>query len=278
MDEKKAQREARARANWTPPGPVPPGDPDLVLQPHETLDAFCGHWRILQRRDGHRYSTDDLLAAWYACECVPAPKKVLDLGCGIGSVGMLVAWRYPEIHLSGIEAQSQSLALFRRSLRYNGVTGAELFEGDLRHLKLQERFDLVTASPPYWDTRAGILSQDSQKSHCRFERRGDVQDYLVSARHHLCEGGTMAMVFDGRQIERLEALIQNEGFAIIRKRMVISREGDAPLLVLLALKRQSETQEASQTEPPLLLRNREGLRSPDFRQLRALMGFPPGPR
>lgn len=278
MDAKKAQREARARANWTPPGPMPPGDPDLVLADNETLDAFCGHWRILQRRDGHRYSTDDLLAAWYACECVPAPQRVLDLGCGIGSVGMLVAWRHPEIQLSGIEAQSQSLALFRRSLIYNGLSETRLYEGDLRNLKLKERFDLITASPPYWDSKAGVLSQDSQKSHCRFERKGDVQDYLISANHHLAENGTLALVFDGRQIERLETLINQEGFEIMRKRMVISREGDAPLLVLMALKRRGEGDGVALVEPPLLLRDREGIRSPEFRNIRERMGFPPGPR
>src|SRR6185369_5301860 len=63
-------RRARVRAAWTPPpGPLPAGDrgdPDLRPHDGESLDALAGEWRIFQRADGHRYSTDDLLTAWYA--------------------------------------------------------------------------------------------------------------------------------------------------------------------------------------------------------------------
>ena len=51
-------------------------------------DCLAGDWKIFQLRRGHRYSTDDLLTAWYAVSaCLEAgrtPVRVLDLGCGTG--------------------------------------------------------------------------------------------------------------------------------------------------------------------------------------------------
>jgi tRNA1(Val) A37 N6-methylase TrmN6 len=65
------------------------------VSPDESLDALSGHFRIYQLRRGHRFSTDDVLTAWYGTTCVPTAGTVLDLGSGIGSVGMIAAWRLP---------------------------------------------------------------------------------------------------------------------------------------------------------------------------------------
>src|SRR4051812_39620888 len=77
---------------WAKPGAIPPGaasPPDIT--PTETLDAISGHFRVFQLRDGHRFSTDDVLTAWYGTTWVPSARTVLDLGSGIGSVGMIAA-------------------------------------------------------------------------------------------------------------------------------------------------------------------------------------------
>jgi len=54
-----------------------------------TLDALTGRWSILQRKRGHRHSTDDVLTAWYALQHGPRVDATLDLGAGIGTVGLL---------------------------------------------------------------------------------------------------------------------------------------------------------------------------------------------
>ena len=65
---------------------------------------LAGHWRIFQRMGGHRYSTDDVVTAWYAgklCRDMgKTPKLHLDMGCGLGSVLMMVS--SVKCHLSTI--------------------------------------------------------------------------------------------------------------------------------------------------------------------------------
>src|SRR5580765_5295667 len=104
------------------PGVVPPGayaPPEVA--PDETLDAISGHFRIFQLRNGHRFSTDDVLTAWYGTTWAPSPLRVLDLGSGIGSIGMMAAWRLPGARLVTIEAQEESVRLGRKSAAYNGL-------------------------------------------------------------------------------------------------------------------------------------------------------------
>src|ERR1041385_9560473 len=80
---------------WTKPGPVPPGalGRGPAPGPGETLDAISGHFRLFQLARGHRFSTDDVLTAWYGTTWAPSARTVLDLGSGIGSLGMIAAWR-----------------------------------------------------------------------------------------------------------------------------------------------------------------------------------------
>src|SRR5690348_9338614 len=127
---------------WAKPGPIPPGmaavSQDEML-PEYTLDAISGHYRIFQLKNGHRFSTDDILTAWYGTSWCPSARRVLDLGSGIGSVGMVAAWRLQGAQFVTIEAQEQSVALARLSARYNGITHRyEIRQGDFRDSHLLE--------------------------------------------------------------------------------------------------------------------------------------------
>src|SRR5215510_4587378 len=140
---------------WAKPGPVPPGalaQPDVPAD--ETLDAISGHFRVFQLRDGHRFSTDDVLTAWYGTTWAPSASRVLDLGSGIGSVGMIAAWRLSGARVVTIEAQEQSVTLARKSATYNGLDDRyEIRFVDLRSpdaFAADEQFDLILGSPPYF--------------------------------------------------------------------------------------------------------------------------------
>lgn len=138
---------------WAKPGPVPPGASREVDVPAgKTLDALSGHYRIYQLRGGHRFSTDDLLTGWYGTTWVPTAARVLDLGSGIGSVGMIAAWRLPGSRVVAVEAQDESARLARKSLEYNGLLErCEIRHADFRDpaaLSAGEHFDLVLGSPP----------------------------------------------------------------------------------------------------------------------------------
>ncbi|HET6345019.1 MAG TPA: methyltransferase [Myxococcota bacterium] len=271
---------------WAIPGPTVPGDDDTDLAncgAHETLDVLSGRFRIFQLRDGHRFSTDDVLTAWYGTSWAPCARRVLDLGSGIGSVGMTAAWRLPHARFVTIEAQEASVALARRSARYNGIADRfEIRQGDFRDLRSEERFDLILGSPPYFPLGAGTQSDHPQKVACRFEVRGTVADYCRTAAAHLDTGGLFACVFPvhpPHQRARVEAAAQAASLTIVRRRDVILREGEPPLLSLFAMTRAEDLPERMRTrtwvEPPLTIRCRDGKVHPEYAAVKLSFGFPP---
>jgi tRNA1(Val) A37 N6-methylase TrmN6 len=271
---------------WAKPGPVPPGlASGVAVEASETLDAISGHFRLFQLRDGHRFSTDDILTAWYGTTWCPTAQTALDLGSGIGTVGMICAWRLPGAKFVTVEAQPESVALARKSARYNGLTGRyDIRLGDFREanvLRADEKFDLITGSPPYFPPEAGVKSEHPQKLACRFELRGTVADYCAVAAKHLAPGGFFACVFphEAAQLSRLEAAAKNSGLVIVRKRPVVFREGDPPLVALFGLMRAEDLPDwfrgQTWTEPELIIRTIKGEIHPEYSTVKLAIGFPP---
>jgi len=270
---------------WAKPGPPAPGAVAGTEQVggDETLDAISGHFRLFQLRDGHRFSTDDVLTAWYGTSWCPTAKTALDLGSGIGSVGMIAAWRLPGARFVTIEAQEDSVRLARKSARYNGLEGRyEIRQGDFREvapLRADEMFDLVLASPPYFPQGSGVEGDHPQKIACRFEMRGDIADYCKVAAAHLAPGGLMACVFPTEQLKRVEEATRGAALSIVRRRPVVLREGNEPLLSLFGMVRSGHLparfREQTWVEPALTIRGRNGEVHPEYAAVKLSIGFPP---
>jgi tRNA1Val (adenine37-N6)-methyltransferase len=273
---------------WTKPGPIPPGARGAGPEAEhgETLDAISGHFRLFQLRDGHRFSTDDVLVAWYGSSWCPTASTVLDLGSGIGSVGMIAAWRLPGARFVTVEVQAASVRLARKSARWNGLEHRyDIREGDFRDagvIAADEKFDLVLGSPPYFPADAGLHGDHPQKVDCRFEMRGDVGDYAAVASEHLAPGGVFACVFPTTpavQHERVRLAAAQAGLVVVRRRDVLLKEGEAPLLGLFAMQRADDLPETMRdrtwVESPLIVRRRDGSVHPEYSAVKLAFGFPP---
>jgi tRNA1(Val) A37 N6-methylase TrmN6 len=273
---------------WVKPGPVPPGATGAgpEIESGETLDAISGYFRIFQLKAGHRFSTDDVLTAWYGTSLCPTAGSVLDLGSGIGTVGMIAAWRLQGARFVTVEAQSESVCLARKSAEWNGLTQRyQIREGDFRDpgvLGAEENFDLVLGSPPYFPFGSGPESEHPQKMACRFELRGDITDYCATAARHIAPGGIFACVFPvdpPHQLKRVHAAAAESGLVIVRWRPVVLREGSKPLLGLFSMMRASDLPTPLRgepwIEPPLIIRTSTGAIHPEYVTVKLSFGFPP---
>jgi tRNA1Val (adenine37-N6)-methyltransferase len=274
--------------NWAIPGPIPPGARTHFppVEPGETLDALSGHFRIFQLEKGHRYSTDDILTAWYGTTWSPTVRTALDLGSGIGTVAITAAWRLPGARFVTIEAQEESVRLARKSVEWNGLGDRfEIRQGDFRQpgvLSEREWFDLILGSPPYFPVGSGVEGDHPQKVACRFELRGDISDYCSVAAAHLAPGGFFACVFPiapAEQQARIEEAACKSGLAILRMRPVVLRETERPLLGLFGMVLSRDVPELMRNrpwvEPPLVIRCADGSIHPEYSVIKHSFGFPP---
>lgn len=263
--------------------PAGPGDrEDLWPAEGEDLCHLTGAWRIFQRTGGHRYSLDDTATAWYALRAAKGReiRRHLDLGCGIGSVLLMVVWGLdPEVESRGIEAQELSHGLAERSIAYNGVDHrVQALRGDLRDasmLPAEPKFDLVTGSPPYIPIGDGVMSEKEQCAPARFELRGGIEDYCQAAARWMAADGQFIVCHAAPQRQRVIDAGAAAGLTVTRFKEVVPRAGRSPLLTLFAMRFAAEGDGPPVEEPSLVVRDEAGTRTADYTQLRNDMGMPP---
>jgi tRNA1(Val) A37 N6-methylase TrmN6 len=250
-----------------------------------TLDFVAGEFRLYQRRRGHRYSTDDLLTAWYAI--LHAPSRVhsmMDLGTGIGSIGVSCAWRFADVPLVGIEAQQISYRLLRENIWANDLEPrATMVLGDLRQITeesvwAERKFSLVTGSPPYWAASDGVLSPDAQRARARFELFGDVTDYCRAAKTVLAEDGHFIFCFPQNQCARALKSIEQAGLAVRVRRDVFPQAGLPAILSLFCCVHARAELAAPVVEAALTVRDHLRLTTDEMNQARAVIGLRPKDR
>lgn len=216
----------------------------LEPRPDESLDRLVGDWSILQLKRGHRFSTDDVVCAWRATLARPNARRLLDLGCGIGSVGLSALYRLPaDATMVGIEAQEISIDLARRSVALNGLTDrVRLVHGDLRDPELLspgeigEGFELITGSPPYIPVGRGHISPVPQRAGARMELRGSVYDYCHAASRYLAPGGRFCFVMAAADPRTEDAPVQ-AGLRVVERWDYVFARGRDPLIATLVCAR-----------------------------------------
>lgn len=272
-------RAARRPEGWTAPGPLPrgaDGRPGLEPEDDEDLCFLTGEWRLFQKQRGHRWSLDDLVTAWVAASHLEAvrARRALDLGCGLGSVLLMNAWRFPSLDVTGLEAQVDRAEMGRRSIAWNGAEErCRIITGDLRDPEIlphDTRFDVITGTPPYFPLSDGVHSEKSHAVPCRFEVRGGIEVYAEAASRWLAPHGRFVVCTAALERERVEAAARENGFSIIESLEVIPREGKAALIDVDVFSRL----EMPRIKRAIVVRDRNSKWTTEFRAVRAAMGMP----
>lgn len=215
----------------------------IALAADETLDRLSGEWWIYQLRAGQRYSTDDVLLAHAGWRARPSARQVLDLGAGVGSVGLLALQLLePAARLAAVEIQQRSVALMAKTVAHNGLDGrVALRRGDLRDGALLDAlvaefaatagFELILANPPYLRPDAALRSAQPQRAAARLELHGDIGDYCRAAARCLSPEGRFCFCHAAAD-PRPERAVAMSGLALLARQDVVFREGQPPTIAL----------------------------------------------
>lgn len=245
-----------------------------------THDRLIGDWHLYQRKGGHRTSTDDILPAWLAARLLgeARPRVYIDIGCGIGSVMLMTAYRTRPARVIGIEAQDVSALMARRSVAElpSGAPPMEILCSDMRDVDVNAlpKADLVTGSPPYFPVGTGVLSPDPQRQACRFELRGGIEAYCETGAKLLAPGGLFTVVFIAKGLERLVAAGEAAGLVETHRVLWRMREDTEYFLSVHAFRLATDFN----VPPPMVVeeaavRRANGEHTEAYLALRAEMGW-----
>lgn len=234
---------------------------------HDTL--YDGGLVCQQYRDGYRFSVDAVLAAHF-CR-ISGNLAVLDLGCGSGIIGLILAFLYPQIRLQGAEIQKELVELAQENIQENRFSDRfQVHRIDVRHIRerlLPESFDLVVCNPPYRKCGSGRVNRWDQAAIARHELKAELDDMLAAAAFCVKNHGTVVFVYPAVRFARLAAGLAEKKLVLRRLQPVYSYPEDvqARLVLIEAVKNGGE--ECRILAPFYIYSERDGAYSPEMQRI-----------
>ena len=191
---------------------------------------------LSQPERGYRYSLDPFLLADF---CRPRRNDlILDLGTGVGVIGLLLARRHLSVRVVGIELQPGLARRAAHNAQVNALSGRCLFiRGDVREAPRflpPERFNRVVANPPFRSPGSGAIPADHGRACARQELTFTIGDLARTASALLRCGGSLDMIHLAERLPEICRALDAFGLEPKRLRLVAPSSGSAPRLCLVS--------------------------------------------
>jgi tRNA1(Val) A37 N6-methylase TrmN6 len=182
-----------------------------------TEDALLGgRVQLLQPARGYRVAIDAVLLA-AAVDAAPG-QRILDLGAGVGAVGLCLAARLPDCSVVGIELQPALADLAERNANLNGM--ADRLRTVVHDLAKPlpaalGRFDHVVTNPPYLAAAVADPSPDPSKALATVESSADLARWLAAATTAAEPAGTLLIIHRSDRLDEILGHLGHLGWADI---------------------------------------------------------------
>lgn len=234
----------------------------------ETIDELKSYdLRIVQPRDGYRFSLDPLLLCDFAA--TGDGWRIIDLGAGSGIIPLLLARKSANATIVGIELQDEMAALAGRNVVLNGLSDRiEIIGADI--LSLRDRFpvssfDLVTVNPPYRKPASGKISPKAGRDKARHETTATLADFLEAAKYLVKPSGKIVFTYLPLRFAEFCATAAALKLAALRMRMVHGHASACARMVLVELAKGSRA--GLEVLPPLIVYGEDGEYSEEVKRI-----------
>ena len=126
-----------------------------------TVDKILrGKISIIQLKKGFRYGFEAVFLASFVNGYLKKFKKktisLADVGSGVGTISLIIAYHNNEINITAIENNDNYLQIANENIvRNNFQKKINLMQGDIFNIDndLMNRFDIVVTNPPFYDRK-----------------------------------------------------------------------------------------------------------------------------
>lgn len=262
---------------------------------------------IHQDRTAMKVGTDGVLLGAWAPGTADAPAlapkantaeapRILDIGTGTGVVALMMAQRFPEASITGIELDADAAQQARENVAASPwAERITVVEGDVRlwaegseslegsegsegsensensedsegsedsERALPQKFSAIVANPPYY--AHSLPSRSAARDRARSAETLSFADLMTAAARLLAPDGTLTIVAPADATDELEAEAALRGLYIKERARVKTVERKPPKRVLLTF---SPTRPATLADTTVTLQAAGGARSPWYSAL-----------
>ncbi len=241
-----------------------------------TLDSIRDI-KVYQSKRGYRFSVDALLL--YDFINLKMVRNIADLGAGSGIIGILLAKKFPDAHITLFEIQESLVTLAEKNINLNSLGDrVKVIKTDVRDIKTfhsslttHHSFDLAISNPPFRRLKSGLLSEEQERAIARHELRLSLPELIKAASYLLKEKGRFCVIYHPNRLSEIIEHLKKKGLEPKRLRFVHSNlSSEAKTILLEAVK---GGKGGIKVEKPLFIYDKHGRYSEEMREI-----YNPGPK
>lgn len=210
------------------------------LLPGERIDDLQRKgYKIIQNTEKFCFGMDAVLLSGFAT--VKPGELVLDMGTGTGIIPILLEAKTEGKHFTGLEIQSESADMARRSVMLNNLKEKiDIVNGDIKEASKifgKNVMNVVTVNPPYMNDLHGIKNPDMPKAIARHEVLCTLEDVVREAAAVLKQNGRFYMVHRPHRLVEIITMMTKYKLEPKRMRLVHPyKDKDANMVLIEGLK------------------------------------------
>lgn len=214
--------------------------------------------KLFQLKDGYRYNSDSLFLWDFARKncSFKASQSLLDVGCGCGILGLLLARDFG-CALTSIDIEPQNCELVQINAQANNINAnvicADFFEdwesenfiansrNNLAEIYLgnsripYQNFERIICNPPFYDF--GGVNKNAHKNTSRNASSFDISAFASKCARLLAPKGELVMCYDARLADTLLAALVSAKLKPIKLAFLHSKRDKAANVVLVVAKK-----------------------------------------
>jgi tRNA1(Val) A37 N6-methylase TrmN6 len=217
-------------------------------------------------RTGHRVGADAVLLA--AAAGAPA-RRLVDVGAGVGAVGLALLKRWPEARAELVEIDPGLAALAQENAVLNGVADRcrvltlDVFDAPTRRAAglANGEADLVVTNPPFFASGEVRVSPDERRARAHVFAGADasLQAWIVASLALLAPGGRFAMIHRADALPSILAAFAKRLGAVAVRPVHPHADADAIRVLISGVK---GSRAPFRLLPPLVLHDAHGAFTP----------------
>ena len=164
--------------------------------------------------------------------------KIVDVGSGTGVIGLMLAQKYQDASITGVEMDESSYLETKMNYQ-NSPWNYRLtpVHSDFLLYESDQQFDCIVSNPPYYQTR--LENTDVRKSQARHESALPVAGMIRKVSELLLETGSFWVIIPVEVISCWEENTSKYDFSIVTKISIRGRENGPIKRYVLEFRRKS---------------------------------------
>ena len=169
---------------------------------------------IHQQHCAMKVGTDGtLLGSWASAPAGAC--RILDVGTGTGLIALMMAQRFPEARVTGIDIDTDAVGqASENALESPFKERIMIREGDVTSMEDADGFDAIVCNPPFFDR--SLTCPDQQRTEARHTVSLTYRQLMESAFRLLKDDGRLSVIIPADCRSRLESEAHLVGFFISR--------------------------------------------------------------